>query len=176
MHRLVSPDRNRKCLRSTLTLLLAILVTECAIGKAQTLPLPPRPANSPSGAAFAQSISGLSLPEREKEILLQVKAGNIPNFQRRFCPVLVTNVADGRTNLATFFVAPDYFAIGSDEDYFLMPLSPNTAQQIADAFKCSLPTPKMVDAIYAAAEVKLPPAPIPPSPAMTTVAVFSNHS
>ena len=61
-------------------------------------------------------------------------------------------------------------------DYFLIPISPNTAQRIADALHCSLPTPKMVDEIYAAAEVKLVPAPIPPTPAMTTVQVFSNHN
>src|SRR5262249_49437226 len=35
---------------------------------------------------------------------------------------------------------------------------------------------KMVDAIYAEAELKLSPEPIPPTPAMTTVAVFSNHN
>ena len=84
--------------------------------------------------------------------------------------------AEGKTNTATFYVTPDYLAIGSDEDYFLIPISPNTAQRIADALHCSLPTPKMVDEIYAAAEVKLAPSPIPPSAAMTTVPVFSNHN
>ena len=39
-----------------------------------------------------------------------------------------------------------------------------------------LPTTKMVDDIYANATVKLTPAPIPPSPAMTTVAVFLRHN
>lgn len=56
-----------------------------------------------------------------------------------------------------------------------MPLSPGAAQTIADCLNCSLPTRKMVDDIYAAAEVKLEPEPIPPSSAMTTLAVFSNH-
>jgi hypothetical protein len=84
-------------------------------------------------------------------------------------------VGEGATNSATFYATPDYLAIGSDDDYFLIPISPNTGQRIADALHCCLPTPKMVDEIYAAAEVKLAPSPIPPSAAMTTVPVFSNH-
>src|SRR4029077_14782170 len=40
----------------------------------------------------------------------------------------------------------------------------------------SLPTRKMVDDIYTVASVKLTPSPIPPSAAMTTVPVFSNHN
>ncbi|MDR3377497.1 MAG: hypothetical protein P4M10_02340, partial [Verrucomicrobiae bacterium] len=82
----------------------------------------------------------------------------------------------GVTNTATFFVAPDYLAIGSDENYFFAPVSPGTAQRLADRLDCLLPTRKMVDAIYAAAGVKLAPAPIPPSAAMTTVAVFARHN
>ena len=70
----------------------------------------------------------------------------------------------------------DYLAIGSDDDCFLTPLTPLTAQAIADRLDCVLPTPKMVDDIYANATMKLTPAPIPPSPAMTTVAVFARHN
>ncbi len=142
---------------------------------AQTLNLPVRPQNAPSGSEFAARVSSLSLPDREREIYSEVMSGNVPNFLRRLCPVSVTNVAGGKTNTATYYVTPDYLAIGSAEDYFLMPISPNTGQRIADALQCSLPTPKMVNDIYRAAEVKLPPAPIPPSAAMTTVAVFTNH-
>ncbi len=89
-------------------------------------------------------------------------------------PVTVT-LGVGKTT-ATYFVTPDYLAIGSDQDYFLTPLSPDTAQKIADLAGCSLPTPKMVDDIYAAAGVKLTPEPIPPSRAMTTVPVFLRHN
>jgi hypothetical protein len=115
------------------------------------------------------------LTEREKEIVAQVTSGNVPNFLRKLCPVPATSVGEGATNSATFYATPDYLAIGSDDDYFLIPISPNTGQRIADALHCCLPTPKMVDEIYAAAEVKLAPSPIPPSAAMTRVPVFSNH-
>ncbi len=88
----------------------------------------------------------------------------------------ITNVSGGQTNIATFFVAPDYLAVGDDEDYFLTQMTPMTAQQIADRLGCTLPTRKMVDAVYAAAEVKLAPLPIPPSAAMTTVPIFAQHN
>jgi hypothetical protein len=70
---------------------------------------------------------------------------------------------------AIFRVAPDYFAIGSDDDYFLIPMTPMTSQTIADELGCALPTRIMVDEIWRAAAVKLVPAPISPSPAMITV-------
>lgn len=147
----------------------------CTSLHAQTLDLPPRPGNAPTGTEFAKRITPLDLAEREKEVVAQIIAGNVPNFLRKLCPVPATSAGGGVTNRATFYATPDYLAVGSDEDYFLIPMSPNTGQRIADVLHCSLPTPKMADEIYAAAEVKLVPSPIPPSPAMTTVPVFSNH-
>jgi hypothetical protein len=146
------------------------------LSQAQTLNLPVRPAFAPSGAEFVQRITGLELLEREREISMQVLAGNVPDFLRKLVPIHVSTVSDGHTNEATFWATPDYLAVGSEADYILMPLSPNTAQRIADALNCSLPTRKMVNEIYAAAEVKLAPEPIPPSSAMTTVRVFSQHN
>lgn len=143
---------------------------------AQTLRLPLRPASAPSGTQVIEKITSLDLHDREIEIFTQVTSGNVPNFLRSLSPVQVTNVSSGKTNRATFFVAPDYLAVGSDDDYFLTPISPNTGQKIANFTGCSLPTRKMVNDIYAAALVKLPPSPIPPSAAMTTVPVFSNHN
>ena len=154
--------------------LLAIVLIWCVSSAfAQTISLPPRATNASSGSDFIQKISALDFSHREQAVMEEVFAGNLPAFQRKFCPVTVTNVADGQTNIATFFAAPDYLAVGSDEDYFLAPISPNTAQIIADKLGCVLPTRKMADAIYAAAEVRLTPSPIPPTAAMTTVPVFA---
>ena len=149
----------------------------CAALPSPVLDMPPRATNAPTGKQFLERISGLDLPDREKEISAQILAGNVPNSLRQLCPVQVTNVAaNGRTNRATFYVAPEYLCVGSDEDYFLTPITPQTAQTIAEALKCSLPTRQMVDAIYRNALVKLAPSPILPSPAMTTIPVFSNHN
>jgi hypothetical protein len=143
---------------------------------AQTLPLPERPAEALTGTAFARRVASLDLPAREQEIFSQITSGNVPPFLRQLCPVQVTNVFAGRTNTGTFYVAPDYLAVGSDVDYLLVPISPNMAQRLADVLNCSLPTQKMVDDIYAAAAVKLSPVPIPPSPGMTTVGIFAEHN
>jgi hypothetical protein len=143
---------------------------------AQTLQLSQRPANALTGTQFIERIGSLEVRERENEIVAEIASGNVPDFLRKLCPTQVTNVFNGRTNLATFYVTPDYLAVGSDDDYFLTPISPDTAQKIADITGCSLPTRKMVNDIYAAALVKLSPSPIPPSAAMTTAPVFSNHN
>ena len=47
--------------------------------------------------------------------------------------------------------------------------------QCATSWARCLPTPRMVDAVWAAAGVRLEPLPIPPSPEMTTVPVFEAH-
>jgi putative membrane-bound dehydrogenase-like protein len=138
----------------------------------RSLDLPPRHPSALPGSAFALSIADLPLDKREEKVLAQVKAGNVPSFLRKLVPVAVS----AGTFKASYWVAPDYLAIGSDDDFFLTPLSPLTAQAIADSLDCVLPTPKMVDDIYASATLKLRPAPIPPSPAMTRVPVFLRHN
>jgi hypothetical protein len=140
-------------------------------GPVPALDLPPRPAEAPTGTAFARSIADLPLEEREARILQLVRAGNVPSFLRTLVPVNV----EGGTDRVTFFVTPDYLAVGSDEDFFYSPLTPYTAQEIADRLDCILPTTKMVAEIHRSAAVKLTPSPIPPSPAMTTVPVFLQH-
>ena len=153
-------------------ILLGFLLIQAAASQAQSLELPPRPATAPEGAEFARSIANLPLKEREERILEELLAGNAPSFLRTLVPI---TVVDG-TDRVTYFVTADYLSIGSDEDYFLTPLTPYTAQRIADRLDCTLPTSRMVDEVYRNAEVKRTPSPIPPSPAMTTVPVFLRHN
>jgi hypothetical protein len=143
---------------------------------AQSLHVLPRPTTALKGSEFVKAVSSLSLAEREERIYTEIVSGNTPDFLRKLRPVEVRSVGEGKTNSATLFVTPDYLAIGSDEDYFLTPMRPETAQRIADASSCLLPTRKLVDTIYAAAKLKLTPSPIPPSPAMTTMEVFAQHN
>jgi len=158
------------------TLLQILLICLTSTAFAQTLHLPPRAPNAPGGSVLAARLATLSLTEREEIIRREILNGNVPDFYRQFCPVNVTNEFNGQTNIATFYAAPDYLAMGSTEDYLLIPVSPNTAQFIADQLNCALPTPKMVDAIYAAAAVKLTPSPIPPTATMTSVGEFAKYN
>ncbi len=160
-------------MRTWLQILLICLATPAL---AQTINLPPRAPDAPGGSVISTRIAPLARPERDSLILREILHGNVPEFYRHFCPVSVTNVFQGLTNTATFYAAPDYLAVGSTGDYLLTPVSPATAQFIADQLDCVLPTPPMVDAIYAAAAVKLAPSPIPPTPAMITSAVFTRHN
>lgn len=155
-----------------------ILIFLTQTGLAQKLNLPSRKANALSGSAFAQSImdSTLSLENREKLIYQQIKQGNIPNFLRKLNKVENELVIEGKTYKITFFSLPDYLSIGNNDDYFYIPLTPILAQKVADALKCSLPTKKMVDLIYEQAKIKLPPLPIQPTKAMTTVPIFLAHN
>ncbi|KAF0170595.1 MAG: hypothetical protein FD161_4575 [Limisphaerales bacterium] len=121
-------------------------------------------------------MKALERPAREERIVAEVLRGNVPDFLRRLVPVTLTNVVEGATHRVTVLVAPDYLAVGSDVDYFLAPLTPAAARRIADVTGCLLPTRKLVEAIHAAAPLKLAPQPIPPSKEMVTVPVFARHN
>jgi hypothetical protein len=141
------------------------------------LSLPPRHANAIGGAAFAKSIAKLDLVERETAILREITLGNVPDFLRNTKVVSIRGkINDGghdREVEATIQVMPDYLAIGSDDDFVRMPMTPQTAQRIADKFGCILPTRKLVDAIDAQAEVHL--APRPMTVAREAVETFVEH-
>jgi hypothetical protein len=137
--------------------------------------LPPRASNAPGGAAIAARISAMDLPTREKAIVAEVMAGNVPESWRRFVAITVIRTIRDQKVIAQYLVAPDYLAVGSNEDSLLTPLSPRSAQVIADRLECVLPTRRMVDDIYHAATLKLDPKPIPPSPAMVKVKTWVQH-
>lgn len=138
-----------------------------AAGAAE-LPLPLRPENALGGAAVARRIDGLDRAAREEFVAAEILRGNVPDTWRRFVTVPVAG--------GTIEVAPDYLAVGSDEDRLLVPMTPGMAQKLAEALDCTLPTRKMVDAIWRAAAIKLEPSPIPPSDEMTSVKVIAAHS
>ena len=156
-------------------LVLFLVGVVCSHGRQPTLALPPRPADAMSGSALVRHLAPLPRKEREQAIRQQVLRGNVPAFVRALVPVTATAEIDGTTRTAVFYTTPDYLCLGSDADYFLTPMTPALAQQLADRLRCCLPTRKMVDDIHRAA-VKLIPAPIPPSASMITVPVFADHN
>lgn len=148
----------------------------CSNIYAQVLPVPPRPTNTLSGSEFVSVIWSMPREQREEQIYSQIISGNIPNFMRQLKAVKGISILGGTNHTATYFVIPEYLAVGSDSDYFLTPMTPLLAQRICNALHCTLPTKKMVDQIYATAPCKLRPQPIPPTPQMTTVPVFAQHN
>jgi hypothetical protein len=142
----------------------------------QVLNLPPRPVGALTGSQFVALVTNYSLTDRENEIYSQVLSGNVPDFQRNLIPVTNSQTISSTLYTYTYYVLPDYLAIGCDTNYFLCPMTPLLAQRIADAFNCTMPTRKMVNQIWTAATVHLAPSTIPPSPQMITIPVMSQHN
>lgn len=159
------------------SLLLNLLLLTLSVS-AQTLNLPPRSSSALTGSQFVATISSasLSLAARENMIYAEISNGNVPDFYRNLVPVTSTAVISGVSQSVTYYVLPDYLAVGCDTNYFLCPMSPMLATDIADLTLCTLPTRKMVNDIWSAATVKLSPSTIPPGPGMTTVPVFDQHN
>ncbi|CAG5082600.1 T9SS type A sorting domain-containing protein [Parvicella tangerina] len=153
---------------------LLILVSLSSLG--QTLNVPVRPATALSGSQLVSAITSLSLHDREEFILNEVLTGNVPNFQRNMILIEDSALISGSYVQVSYYVIPDYLALGSNSDYYLCPMTPILAQRLADSIDCVLPTRKMVDHIWSHASVKMTPESIPPSPQMTTVPVMSDHN
>jgi hypothetical protein len=152
-------------------------------GFAQTLNLPARPANAPGGAAFKELLLPLSfessnrqLSPREVAILGQILQGNVPNWMRNLSLVTTNATINGTNHIVSYYVTPEYIAIGSDQDYFLMPMTPMLGQRIADSLNCSLTTAKMVDDIWKKAPAHLSPSPITYVPEFITIPYYDQHN
>jgi len=140
------------------------------------LNIPERPPNALEGSAFADQVWNSSIIDREIAVVNEILSGNVPSFSRKLKAItLIKTIADSSYEMI-FYTVCDYMAIGSDEDYFYIPMTPSTAQYLADRLHCTLPTKKMVDVIYNSAEYKLSPQFIAPSDTMTTVPVFWQHT
>lgn len=111
---------------------------------------------------FITSIAGLSIPKREQAFLDALLAGDVPSYMCEFVNVQVSfKDKNGTPHTLTLCTLPDYLTIGSDADRFRVPLWPITAQKVADAWDCILPTTQVVTVLWHAAEAKnkLPPQP-----------------
>lgn len=122
------------------------------------LAIPPRENEFLTASAFIKLIDSLSFNERENLIYNEFEKGNIPSYYRNLINIKSKFFdAQGNEHELVYQVMPDYLAIGSDEDYCRIPMSPITAQKIADLYGAILPTQKLVDDIYKNSSIKLEP-------------------
>ena len=70
----------------------------------------------------------------------------------------------------------DYLSIGKNSDFIRTPMSPITAQHIADHYGFILPTTKIVDLIYRQARIKLRPITFTPNAAMVSTEKYLQHN
>ena len=130
-----------------------------------------------TGTEFLEYSNSMSIDQREAHILLQLSIGNIPPIiKNSLHDITVTSVQNNSTLVLTYHVLADYLAVGSDEDYIRVPCMAYTAQKLADLYRSSLPTTRMVDQIWSAAGMKLDPQPISPSDSMCDNAYIANEN
>ncbi len=138
--------------------------------------IPSRPSSALGAKGLYNEFSRANESTREAAIYRELSRGNLPNYLRRQVPVRYSaKTRSGITKRVTLWVLPDYLAIGSDADFLRIPMSPITAQKVADRFGLMLPTVRMVDAIYQQAPLRLAPRPFKPGRTMVTIPEFYRH-
>lgn len=141
------------------TLAISFLFISC--NSSRHLTLPKRNSKALIGSDFYKSVFSESRIAREIRAKNEILSGNIPSFLRKMVKIKTSiTMDDGKIIHAYYFVTPDYLSIGPDKDFARIPLTPMTAQSIADSLHCFLPTRKIVNDIYKAAKVKLEPVPM----------------
>lgn len=140
--------------------------------------IPCRSALDETGSAFMKRIEYLPREQREEEIFKAFQQGNIPGFLRNTVTLngeFTDNM--GINHRVVYETMPDYLAVGSDEDFCRVPMTPFTAQKIADLYGASLITAKISDDIFEKAAKK--PEPFfykPVGNANETIAKFMEHN
>jgi hypothetical protein len=130
-----------------------------------------------TGSQFAHRVEGLSGSDREDEIQAELLAGDMPQFLRKVAPITMGGeLPDGEHVQVTVCVLTDYLAIGSDHDFLTIPMRLATALNVAGHFGFTLPTKKIVDAIYDQAQVHLAPQPLPASDQMRSTNYYWHHN
>jgi hypothetical protein len=140
-------------------LLISFVLFSC--NSSRHLHLPERKSNAITGNEFYHEVFAIDRIEREELAKNEILEGNMPSFLKKFVKIKTSITAEnGKVIHAYYFVLPDYLSIGSDDDFARIPLTPMTAQLIADSLHCFLPTRKMVNDIYQQAKVKIEPVPM----------------
>lgn len=115
----------------------------------------------PAGSRFLEQLAQLPFLEREAEIIRQICGTGSPRILWNWHPVTIrAKGADNLEHTAVFEVTPDYIGVGTETDWARVPMTPMAAQRIADHFRADLPTTRLADAIWEAAELKLDPRPL----------------
>ena len=138
--------------------------------------IPNRPPDAPAGSEFARRVEALSGLERDAQIRSELLSGNVPQFLRHLVPVTVSGPDSAHPVEITVCVLPDYLAVGTDKDFVFVPVGLEAALDVAARFGFDLPTPKLVDAIYAESAVKLAPMPLPAGDHMRSTKYFVYHT
>ncbi len=138
-----------------------LLFTGCVSPYRGYHPTPNSTATRLTGSAFFAWANTQPRAVWDSMAVQQMLSGNYPRHVFRWVTIHTQLHVDSVTIIrASYQVTSDYLSIGTDADWSRVPLTAMAAQQIADSFQCFLPTRKIVDDIYQAAQVKLAPMPM----------------
>ena len=143
-------------------LLICLVIFFYSCKPTHQLVLPTPAANAVNGKSFYTKLINQPAAERELLILHEIESGNIPGFSKKLVPIR-TNFYDSVSHQSfhiLYFVTADYLSIGNNKNFARIPMTPKTAQKIADSLFCFLPTVKIVNEIYKQAKVKVAPQPL----------------
>jgi hypothetical protein len=143
------------------------------------LSLPPRPKEAPTGSEFVEICEQLRPGPREAAITRELVSGNVPGFLRRLAFVPISRAGATLNPSAPptgVWVTRDYLAIGTDEDFTRFPMTKRSALSVARLAGCTLPTQRIVDAIYGAAECKLTSPTLGAGPRMASTEIYDEHN
>ena len=93
-----------------------------------------------AGSEFYKTVTSMKWAERDSIAEKAILSGNMPSFLFKLFEIK-TSIVDsstGKTIKASYWVTPDYLSIGIPDDWARIPLTPMTAQRIADRFARAL--------------------------------------
>jgi hypothetical protein len=122
------------------------------------------------GSEFLATYAKASQAEWEAAALRAAQAGTDVLW-----PMIPVTVTSPTGHSATYGVTSDYFAVGDPSDYLRLPLTPLTAQRIADTKGFLLSTPKMVTDTWKASSITLTPHPMVPNKG-PNLSQYAEHS
>jgi len=163
-----------------MTLPLWVLLAGCTPEPAEVVvpPRVPRPREPLriTGTEHALVVEPLPEPEQKRRAVGALLAGEMPAFLDQLASVeLRHRDAEGRLHEATAWVTVDYLSVGTDEDHLIVPLDLPGAMAVARDRGMLLPTPKLVDAIWEQADLRITPDPMPPGDHMRSMAYSLEH-
>ena len=104
-----------------------------------------------------QQLFNCSGSTREAKVAKLLEENYLPSWlqpqNQKFCPITVINGPD----TLVYNVLPDYLALGTDEEWMYIPMSPLTAKKWMQTNNLSFPTKTMVNQIHHQAKIKLTP-------------------
>jgi hypothetical protein len=116
------------------------------------------------GRCILKQIEMLAPRDREARLVEQLIDKSVYQRADPLKPISWIAPASGGMSSQTIklWITPDYLSVGTTKPV-RVPLTPQAAQRVADAWGCLLPTTKIVDTIHTLADKKLEPQPFSPA-------------